>query len=72
MVVAVVAVRVMEVPVDQIVGMIAMRDGRMSAVRAMHVLRVVTAALMIRRTRVRILGRHGNHMLLDLTAFLMM
>jgi len=71
-VIAVVAVRVMEVAVDEIVEVVAVRDGRVAAVRAVDVLGVVAAAAMIGRAGVGILRRHGNRVLLDPAPFLMM
>jgi hypothetical protein len=72
MIVAMVAMGMMQVPVDQIVDVVTMRDGRMPAVGAMHVLRVVAAAFMVGRTGVRILGRNGNHVLIHMATLLVM
>ena len=46
MIVAMIAVRMMQMAVDQVIDMVAVRDGRMSAIRAMHV-----AGLMRLRSR---------------------
>ena len=47
MIVAVVAVGMMKVPVDQVVDVIAVGNGRMTAIRAMFVPLVVFAAIML-------------------------
>lgn len=47
MVVAVIAVRVMQVPVDQIVYVVAVRDRRMSTIFAVDVVCVVTLAVVL-------------------------
>ncbi|KWF18251.1 hypothetical protein WT56_30435 [Burkholderia pseudomultivorans] len=52
MVVAVVAMRVMKAAVDQIIDVIAMRNGFMPAARPVHMARLMVAA--VRRTPVRI------------------
>ncbi|WP_168175672.1 hypothetical protein [Pseudomonas sp. PA15(2017)] len=56
MVVAMVAVRVMQVSIDEIVHMIAMGNGLMAAARSMHMIRSVSATLVIRRAGIRVLG----------------
>lgn len=55
MIVAVSVVRVMEVPIDQVVDMVTVRDGRMTAVGPVNVSRVVPAALVVGRA----VGRVG-------------
>ncbi|WP_174902454.1 hypothetical protein [Burkholderia pseudomultivorans] len=52
MIVAVVAMRVMKAAVDQIIDVIAMRNGFMPAARTVHMARLMIAA--VRRTPVRI------------------
>ena len=72
MVVAVPGVRVVQVPVDQVVDVVAMRDGRMAAVRPMHVGRLVAATGMRGGAARRVGVGHRNHVLLDRRARLMM
>lgn len=55
-VVAVVPMWVVQVTVDQIVDMVAMRDSFMPATRAVHMARLMTAALMIGRAAIRVGG----------------
>ena len=55
MIVAVIAVRMMQVSVHQIVHMIAMRDGGVAAVGAMNMLLVVAF-----RTECTLVGIHGT------------
>ena len=57
-IVAMVAVRMMQMAIDQVVDVIAVRDLRMAAVWAMHVAYRVAVAAVIWRTRNRIEGRH--------------
>ena len=54
MVIAMVAVRVVKVAIDQIVRVIAMRNRLVAAARAMHVLGIVSRAAMVRRAPVGI------------------
>ena len=49
MVVAVTAVNMMQVAVDQVVNVVPMRDGRVAAFRSVLVAGVMGSALMIRR-----------------------
>jgi hypothetical protein len=49
MVVAMIAVRVMQVAVHEIINMITMRDRFVAAIRAMLVIAIVLATLMLRR-----------------------
>lgn len=53
-----VAVRVVQVAVYQIVDVVAVGNGRMTTSRSMHMTFVVAAAGMFGRTRVRVGGRH--------------
>jgi len=64
-VVAVIAVRMMEMAFDEIVDVIAVRYGLMSAGRAVYVARRMPGARMLRSTRRRIGGRHRQHVLDD-------
>lgn len=54
MIVAMVAVRMMEPALDEIVGVIAMRHGGMTAVRAVNVPGVMTRVPVLRRALVRV------------------
>jgi hypothetical protein len=56
MIIAVVAVRVMEVAADEIIGVIAVRNGLMPAARAMSVALLV-APTAVRRCALRRIGR---------------
>ena len=64
-IVAMRAVRVVKVAVDQVVDVIAVRDRRMPATGAMHVVGGVSAAAMIRRARLRIVSGDVQRMLFD-------
>ena len=59
MIVAVVTVWMMQMPIDQIVNVIAMGNGRMPAARTMHMPLIVTLAL-VGGTGVGIYFRHLN------------
>lgn len=72
MVVAMACVRVMEVPVDEIVDVIAMRDGFMTAASAMPVSGVVAGAGVARRAGSRIGAAHFDHVLIDMIAVRLM
>lgn len=65
MVVAVVAVRMVQVPLHEVVRVISVRDRLMAAVRAMLVGLVVTSASVLRRAAGRVGRRHFQTMLLD-------
>jgi hypothetical protein len=65
MVVAVVAVGVVQVPIDEIVDVIAMGHRLVAASRTMHVTRLVPAALVRRRTGIRVLRRHLDRVFID-------
>lgn len=68
MVVAVTAVRVMEMPVNQIVDVIAMRYRFMPASGAMLMGRVVPGTSMVGRAACRVCAAHFDHMLIDVIA----
>ncbi len=72
MVVAVAVMRMMQVAVDQIVRMIAMRNGFVSAVCAMKVLRIVAGAGVTVGAGIRIRGAHLHRVLVDVAGMLMM
>jgi hypothetical protein len=67
-VVAVIAVRVMQVAGDEVIDVIAVRDRGMAAARAVHVIFRVTGALMLRRALARIRGVDGDRALVDVVA----
>jgi hypothetical protein len=56
--------RVMQVAVDQVVHMVAMRHGGVPATRPMHVIGRVCSAGMPWRARVGVRRRDGNHVLI--------
>jgi len=64
-VVAVVAVRVMQMAVDEVVDVIAVRDLFVAAVRTVDVLLVMAFAVVIRGAGVGIGGIHREHVLID-------
>jgi hypothetical protein len=63
-VVAVVAMRMMQAPIYEIVDVIAMRHGFVPAIRPVPVLRLVATGVMVRIAAVRILCAHGDDMLI--------
>lgn len=71
-VVAVIAVRMMQTAVHQIVDMIAMRDSFVAAVGPVTVCRIVAARVVVRIAAVRIAVAHGDHMTLGATALEML
>jgi hypothetical protein len=64
--VAVVAVRVMQMPIHEIIDMIAVRHGLVPAARTMNMARLMTGAAMFRRADIRVRLRHLHHMLVDM------
>lgn len=70
-IVAVIAVRVMQVAIDEIVHVIAVRYGFVSAARAVYVGCVVAAALVVRCACVGIARRHVDHVFVDMVAMRM-
>jgi hypothetical protein len=71
-VVAVVAVRVMQVAVDQVVDVITVRHRLVPAAGAVLVARLVPFAAMLGRAAAGIAGRHLDHVLVDVVAVRMM
>ncbi len=65
------AMHVMQMSLDQIVGVIAVRHGIVSAAWAVTMGLVVTAALVIGRARRRVRGAHADPMLLHFRPALM-
>lgn len=68
MVVAVVAVGVVQVPVHEVVHMVAVGHGFMSAAGAMHVARLVPGACVRGRADVRVGGGDGDAVLVHMVA----
>jgi hypothetical protein len=71
-VVAVALVDAVQVPLHQIVDVVAVRYRRMTAARTMNVRGIVGGTSMPRRTRPRVLGIHRDHALVDMTGVVMM
>jgi len=65
-VVAVAAMRVMEMSVDEIVDVVAMRDGLVAATSSMPVSGIVTGADVAGCTSRRIGAAHFDHMLIEM------
>ena len=63
-VVAVVAMRMMQAPIYEIVDVIAMRHSFVAAIRPVPVLRLMAACVMVRIAAVRIPCAHGDYMLI--------
>lgn len=68
MIIAMVAMRMMQMPVHQIVDMVAVRYGLMPTPRSMHMPGLVSGAAMIRRAAIGILRRHFDRVLVDMVA----
>jgi hypothetical protein len=64
-IVAVIAMRMMEVPIDQIIDMVAVRNLGMTATRPMDMRRIVPGTVMIGRAGIGVRGRDCQHMLFD-------
>ena len=71
MVVAMVAVRVVQVAVDQVVDVVTVRDGFVAATGAMDVAGLVAAAFVLGRAAVGVGGRDRDHVLVDVVAMRM-
>ena len=65
MVVAVPAVRVVQVPVHEVVGVVAVGDGLVPAARAVDVAGLVRVAAVLGGAPVGMLGAHVEHELVD-------
>ena len=72
MIVAVVTMGVMQMTIDQIVRMVAVRDSLVAAARPMAVRSVVSAATMIGRTTVWIRSAYRKHVLVHMILVRMM
>ena len=68
MVVAMVAVRVVQVAIDQVVDVVTVWDGFVAATGAMDVAGFVAAASVLGRAAVGVGGRDGDHVLVDVVA----
>jgi hypothetical protein len=71
-VVAVVSVRVVQVPVDQKVDVVAMRHRFMPASGPVHMARLVPLALVLGRAAIGVLIRDLDHVLIDVIAVRML
>lgn len=65
MIVTVALMRIMEVPLHEVIQMVAMRDWLVPAVRAMNVALLVASALMVRSAAERIIGADFYCVFLD-------
>lgn len=72
MVVAVAAVGVMQVAIDQVIDVVAMRHRLVAATGAMNVAGLMGTAVVIRRATVRVGRGDLNHVLVDMVAVRMM
>jgi hypothetical protein len=71
MVITVIAMGMVEMPIDQVVEVIAVRNRLMAAARAMDMFCIMATALMPRRTRIRITLANRNRVLCHSNVFLM-
>lgn len=67
-----IAMRVMQVPIHQIIHVVTVRHGLMAAAGAVNMARLVSGALVLRRTCVGVLLRNLDHVLIDMIAVRMM
>lgn len=72
MIVAVTAVRVMQMIPDTVIGVAAMRHRFVSATRSMDMSRVVAAAAVTGRAAIRVVGRHLDHVFVDVAVMRVM
>ena len=68
MVVAVVAVRMMQMAIDEVIDVVAMRHRFVAAARAMHVAGFVAVAVMVGGADVRVGGADGDGVFIDVVA----
>jgi hypothetical protein len=68
MIVAVIAMRMMQAPVHEIIDMVAVRHCLMAAIRLVKVFRVVALRVMPQIAPVRIHLVHGNHVLISMAS----
>lgn len=71
-VVAMIAMRMVEMPIDKVVHVIAVRHDLMSASRPMHVSRLMTPAAMRRRALIGVVRVYLDRVLIDMIAVGMM
>jgi hypothetical protein len=71
-IVAVVAVRMMEVATDAVVQVIAVGNCLVAAARAVNMAGIMTAAAMIRSAAIGVVAGHLNHVLVDMIFVRMM
>lgn len=71
-IIAVVAMRMVQVSINEIVDMAAVRDGFVAASGTVLVIGIVTVAAMIGRARIRIFRRHFDYVLIDVIAMRVM
>jgi len=71
MIITMVSVRVVQVAAHQIIHMIAVGNGLVSAARAMHMRSGMGVTVMALRAFVRILRRHGEHVYVKVIAMRM-
>jgi hypothetical protein len=65
-IVAMTAMRMMQVAIDQVVDMVAMRHGGVAAAGTVLVALLMTAAVVVRRAGIRIGSAHLDHVLVDM------
>lgn len=66
MVVAMIIVRVVKVPLDQVINMVAMRNRLVSTLRPMHMIRSMPRAIVPGRAVLRIRRVYANNMFIDM------
>ena len=66
-IIAMIAMRMVQMPIDQIIYVVTMRNRRMSAARSMSMRRIVSATAMLWRAAHRILFSYFDHVYIDLT-----
>ena len=67
-VVAVIAVRMVQMTVDQVIDVVAVRHRFMPAARPMHMTGAMAGTVVLRRAAVRVGGADGDHVLVDMVA----
>jgi hypothetical protein len=66
MIITMIAMRVMQMTLYEIIGMVAVWHGLVAATRSVFVIRIVLAATMVRAAAIGIRGAHRNGMLVDM------
>ena len=72
MIITVIAVGMVQTACDQIVDMVAMRNGFVATARSVNVSGIMSAAVMVGRATIRVLVAHLNPMLVDMIGVRMM